>query len=477
MIDVLADVAVLETDGDASSVEVRGLELDSRAVKPGDLFCCVPGAHVDGHLYAADAVQRGAVGVLAERRIDGLQGAVVQVRVAPGTVRGAMAAAAVTLYGHPAERLVTAGITGTNAKTTVSLLLGAIFEAADWQSTVVGTLSGERTTPEAPHLQALLATAADRAEAQGRKGAVAMEVSSHALAQQRVEGVRFDVAVFTNLSQDHLDFHGSMEEYGAAKLRLFEPGQARQGVVNVDDPWGRRIASSAAIPVIGVSNGDATGVELAPRATAYTWRGRRVRLGLTGRINVLNALMAGEAALALGLDPDTVVAGLEALDGVPGRFELVAAPADGDPFTVLVDYAHTPHALEVALGEARALAAGARVLVVFGCGGDRDRTKRPEMGRVAARGADVAIVTSDNPRHEDPLAIIEAVVGGTAPGHPLLVEPDRRGAIALALDMAHPGDVVLLAGKGHETYQETGDVREPFDDRAVARALLDTERG
>jgi UDP-N-acetylmuramoyl-L-alanyl-D-glutamate--2,6-diaminopimelate ligase len=469
---LLAETTLVEVDGDPAVVDVRGIQLDSRLAGPGDLFCCIPGARDDGHRFAADAVARGATAVLCEHRLSGLGVGVVQAVVAPGTVRAAMAHAAATLHGRPAERLVMAGVTGTNAKTTVATLLGSVFAAAGWDATVLGTLSGERTTPEAPYLQAILAEAVERAQAAHRTGSVAMEVSSHALAQDRVAGVRFDVAVFTNLSQDHLDFHSSMEAYGETKLRLFTPGQARIGVVNAEDPWGQRLLGRAPIPLVPVTGDIATDRETGVTGSSFTWRGQRVHLRLVGAVNVGNALLAAEAAHAVGVDPDAVVEGLAAVAGVPGRFEVLASAATGAPYTVMVDYAHTPVALEVALREARALAGPGRVLVVFGCGGDRDAEKRPEMGRVAVAGADVRLLTTDNPRSEDPSAIARAVIGAEESAA-FVLTPDRREAIALALELAEPGDVVLVAGKGHETTQDVGGVRHAFDDRAVVRELLE----
>jgi len=303
---------------------------------------------------------------------------------------------------------------------------------------------------------------------------VAMEVSSHALAQARVDGIRFDAAVFTNLSQDHLDYHGTIDNYFAAKASLFTPERAVMAVVNADDPRGRWLLDSAHVPTVGFTTADASAVESSTRRTAFTWRGRRVELALAGSFHVANALAAATTAAALGVPEDAVQVGLNRARPVPGRFEVLET---GAPFTVVVDYAHTPDGLQVLLDSARALAAGHRVLCVFGCGGDRDRDKRPVMGAVATRGADVAVVTSDNPRHEDPDAIIADVVGGVAPGSEIIVRPDRAEAIELVVDMAVPGDVVVVAGKGHETEIEIGDERLPFDDRRVAAAAVARRSG
>jgi UDP-N-acetylmuramoyl-L-alanyl-D-glutamate--2,6-diaminopimelate ligase len=303
-----------------------------------------------------------------------------------------------------------------------------------------------------------------------------MEVSSHALVQHRADAIVFDVVAFTNLSHDHLDFHGTMEQYFAAKALLFEPDRARRAVVWVDNPWGARLFGALRVPGTPVSAGDATDVQFGVGRTTFTWRDVAVELPMTGQVNVANALVAAEVAVSLGVDPVTVAAGLASARPVPGRLELVPGPGPGSP-TVLVDYAHTPAALELALEEARRVAApdGGRVIVVIGCGGDRDQGKRPLMGEVAARAADIAVMTSDNPRHEDPDRIIDQILAGM-PGprdqRTVVVEPDRWRAIEAAVGMAGPGDVVLLAGKGHETTQELAGTTVPFDDRLVAAAAL-----
>lgn len=444
--------------GDAS-VEVRAVEHDSRRVTPGCLFCCVTGEVADGHDFAAAAVAAGAVAVLCERPVDA---GVPQIRVA--SVRAAMGPLAAEVYGRPSDALTVVGVTGTNGKTTTTHLLAAILEAAGWSTEVIGTLSGARTTPEAPDLQRLLADAV-RA---GRR-AVAMEVSSHALAQHRVDGTRFAIGVFTNLSRDHLDFHGSMADYFKAKALLFEPALTDRAVVNLDDPNGRLLRDAAHIPTVGFSTDDIAEVEADARGTSFTWRGTRLRVGMAGTFNVENALAAATTALELGVPIDAVREGLASAGEVPGRFQVID---EGQPFLVAVDYAHTPDGLARLLDAARSLAAGRRVIVVFGAGGNRDQTKRPLMGEVASAGADRVVLTSDNPRDEDPLAIIDAVKDGMQDTSGVVVEPDRRAAIAVALDQAEPGDVVVVAGKGHETTQTIGSRTLPFDDRAVVRELL-----
>jgi UDP-N-acetylmuramoyl-L-alanyl-D-glutamate--2,6-diaminopimelate ligase len=418
---------------------------------------------VDGHDLAPEAVTGGAVALVVERPV---AVAVPQVRVP--SVRAAMGPMAAAFHGEPSTRLAVIGVTGTSGKTTTTHLLAAIGEAAGWPSEVLGTLSGPRTTPEAPDLQARLAAAV----AGGRR-LVAMEVSSHALALDRVRATRFAVAVFTNLSHDHLDFHRDLEDYFAAKASLFRPEYAAAAVVNADDPYGARLLRDAAVPTDAYSLADAGGLEVAPQRARFTWRGCRIELPVGGRFNVANALAAATAAARLGLDPATIAAGLAAARPVPGRFEPVE---EGQPFSVLVDYAHKPGALASALEAARQAAAGGRLLLVVGAGGERDPSKRPEMGEVAARLADRVLLTSDNPRGEDPLVIIEAVRAGMGSTAGVTVEPDRRAAIARAVAEAEPGDVVVIAGKGHETVQLSGADSIPFDDRAEARAALRARR-
>lgn len=456
LVDELSPVAAR---GDLS-VDVTSVAYDSRTVTPGALFCCVPGALADGHDFAAAAVADGAVALLVEHPLD-LGVAEVEVPEA----RRAMATAAAAVAGHPSRDLAVVGVTGTNGKTTTTHLLAAITAAAGRASAVLGTLSGPRTTPEAPDLQAWLADRRD----EGTE-VVAMEVSSHALTLHRVDGTRFAVAVFTNLSRDHLDFHGTMESYFAAKARLFTPELAAAAVVNLDDPYGRLLRDSATVPTVGYSLDDVADLVVGAAGSRFTWHGARVELGLGGRFNVANALAAAEAALLLGLDVATVARGLSAPVHIPGRFEAVDV---GQPFRVVVDFAHTPDALEQVLDAAREVAGGARVHVVFGCGGDRDPTKRPAMGAVAARLADRVVLTADNSRSEPTAAIIGSVKDGydQASGRiatDLVVEEDRAAAIAVALDGAAPGDVVVIAGKGHETTQTIGGTVTPFDDRLVA---------
>jgi UDP-N-acetylmuramoyl-L-alanyl-D-glutamate--2,6-diaminopimelate ligase len=448
-------------------VDVAAITMDSRAVSPGALFCCVVGSRVDGHDVAADAVAAGAVAVLAERRLE-LDERVAQVLVPE--VRPAIGPIAAALHGHPSRSLTVVGVTGTNGKTTTTHLLRSVFQASGQEASVIGTLTGAPgsppTTPDAPELQARLAELRDAGTT-----AVAMEVSSHGLAMHRVDGTRFAVAAFTNLSQDHLDVHGTMEAYFAAKARLFTLAFTDRAVVNVDDPYGRLLLDAAVVDTIGYSLAEASDLRLAFDGSTLRWRGVEVRVPLAGRFNVANALCAATVAADLGVDVGAIARGIAAAPPVRGRFEPVVA---GQPFGVVVDYAHTPDGLEQLLSSAREVAApGGRVVVVFGAGGDRDPVKRPRMGEVAARLADRVVVTSDNPRSEDPAAIVEAIVAGIPAGTAgVTVEPDRRAAIEGAIGAAEAGDIVVLAGKGHETTQTIGAEVRPFDDAEVAREAL-----
>ncbi|CAN5118584.1 UDP-N-acetylmuramoyl-L-alanyl-D-glutamate--2,6-diaminopimelate ligase [soil metagenome] len=471
------------TGGAGGGVRVEDVTHDSRSARPGVLFACRPGRVVDGHDFAPRAVTAGASALLVERPLD----LGVPELVVPSVV-DALGPAAARVHGDPSAAFALCGVTGTNGKTTTAYLLDAVLRSAGHVTGLIGTVetvvagtpvAGVRTTPEASDLQRLLRRMADAGVT-----AAAMEVSSHGLALGRVRGTRFAVAVFTNLSHDHLDFHRDLDDYFRAKARLFDPAYTPVAVVNVDDRHGRALAETTPVRVVRVSAAGradatvrATDVRLSPDGAAFTARVRGrpvpVRIRLSGHFNVANALGAMAAAEVVGVPSDQAAAGLEALPGVPGRMERVDA---GQGFTVLVDYAHTPDSLDNVLRAARRLAGpdGARVVVVVGCGGDRDRAKRPRMGRTAAELADLSVLTSDNPRTEDPLAILEAMrAGATAvPGARVMVEPDRRAGIAAALAGARPGDVVVVAGKGHETYQQFADRTVAFDDRAVVRELL-----
>jgi UDP-N-acetylmuramoyl-L-alanyl-D-glutamate--2,6-diaminopimelate ligase len=466
--DLLRRIPEAAVHGAAAGVLVSAVTFDHREVRPGALHCCLPGTRTDGRRFAADARRAGAAALLSEQPLDdGVAAGAVEILVPEGHARAAMALLACAFEGDPATAMTTVGVTGTNGKTTVTFLLRSILEAAGWPTAVVGTLSGARTTPEAPHLQRQLAELRDA----GCR-AVAMEVSSHALVQQRVDGIRFDVAAFTNLSQDHLDFHGDMESYFQAKASLFTTERAVRAVVDADDPYGRRLLADPALPTVGFGMADAEALEVGPTASRFRWRGEEVRLAMGGSFNVANALAAASVAAVLGVPSDLVAAGLGEARPVPGRFE----PVDNDlGFSVLVDYAHTPDGLESVLRAARQAAAdgAGRVIVLFGCGGDRDQGKRPLMGHVATTLADVAVLTSDNPRSEDPEAIIAEVRGGCDGAAALVVEPDRARAVDAAIGAASPGDVVVLAGKGHETTQEVADRTIHLDDRELAREALE----
>ncbi len=460
----LDDEEVLLSPAGAGDCEVTTVVHDTRQVAQGALFCCVPGAHVDGHELAATAVELGASAVLVERPV-GVGVPELQV----SSVREAMGPVADALWDHPSRSMRVVGVTGTSGKTTTTHLLGAVMEAHGWSTAVIGTLSGPRTTPEAPELQMRLA-----AERDAGRAAVAMEVSSHSLALGRVRATRFALAVFTNLSHDHLDFHQDMDTYFEAKAALFTPAYTARAVVNVDDPRGRELAARSLVPTEGYSAGDASDVEVNATRSRFRWRGALIDLPIGGRFNVMNALAAATAAASLGIEVDTIARGLTGAPGVPGRFEPID---EGQPFAVVVDYSHKPGALAGALAAAREATPTGRVILVFGAGGDRDASKRREMGEVAARGADRVLLTSDNPRGEDPLAIIDALRAGIPETANCTVEPDRAAAIALAVGEARAGDVVLIAGKGHESVQIVGDTTVPFDDREVARTALRVRQG
>ena len=455
------DARLSDPSDAASVVEICGVTHDSRSVRRGWLLCCVRGSFIDGHRFASDAVAAGATAVLVDHRLP-LPSHVAQIvvedtRVAMGPVSGAF-------YDYPGDSLELVGITGTNGKTTTAHLLDAILRAAGRKSAVIGTLTQTRTTPEATDVQERLSELRDEGVA-----SVVIEVTSHALQLHRVDALHFAVGVFTNLSQDHLDFHETMEAYFRAKARLFDPLRSAAAVVNTDDTHGRLLFDAATIPTIGFRAADATDVRVGVATGEFVWRGRRVALAMGGVFNVMNALAAATTAELIGVSADAIVEGLSTAT-VPGRFEPVRGP---QPFGVLVDFAHTPDGLERVLEAARpSVGPSCRLIVVFGCGGDRDRGKRPLMGRIATALADLAILTSDNPRSEDPNRIIDEVRAGAVQIGRLTVQPDRRQAIRDALGVAQAGDVVVIAGKGHESGQEIDGVVHPFDDRDVARAAI-----
>lgn len=457
-------------------VLVGGVAFRSDLVSEGDVFFCIPGFAHDGHDFAADAVARGAAALVVERRLD-LD--IAQVVVAD--TRVALAHAAAVRYGHPSRAMSVFGVTGTNGKTTTAYLIDSIMRCAGRRTGLIGTvetrigdrrLDAVRTTPESADLQQLLA----QMRAEG-VGACAMEVSSHAIDLHRVDGVRFEAVGFTNLTQDHLDYHHTLEEYFSVKRRLFTEHESGARVVNIDDALGAQLAHDLDdVLTVGTVEGaavHASGIVLGPSGTRFTLqsddRRAEVALPLAGAYNVSNALVAAGCSLAAGVELSVVVSGLESAPQVPGRLERIEC---GQPFSVVVDYAHTPDSLEKVLLAVRDVCEG-KVIAVFGCGGDRDPDKRPLMGAAAAAAADECVVTSDNPRSEDPASIILQIEDGMR-GYstPYEVEVDRRRAIQVAISKALPGDAVVIAGKGHEDYQIFADRTVHFDDREVAREAL-----
>ena len=472
---ILQGLEPLEVHADLSR-EITGICYDSRAVKPGNLFVAICGYDTDGHKYIPMALEKGAACVLCEKAP--AEGEYV---LLSDTRRG-LALAGANWYGNPAGEMTMIGITGTNGKTTTTYLVKHILEdCLGAKVGLVGTIQNmigdevlhtERTTPESLELQALFRHMADAGCTH-----VVMEVSSHALSLHRVDGVTFDVGVFTNLTQDHLDFHKTMEEYCRAKAMLF--ARSKVGAVNVDDPWAKEILAHATCPVITYSAKnqaalEATDIRLEPHHVAFTahYQGTETActLGIPGAFSVYNALSALSAALALGIAPEKAAASLATARGVKGRAEVVPTP--GKDYTVLIDYSHTPDSLENILKTVREFARG-RVIAVFGCGGDRDPIKRPIMGKIAADLADLVVVTSDNPRTEDPMAIIDQILVGIPKDQtPTTVIENRRQAIRWAMDNAQAGDVIVLAGKGHETYQEIGHEKFHLDEREEVAAHL-----
>jgi UDP-N-acetylmuramoyl-L-alanyl-D-glutamate--2,6-diaminopimelate ligase len=493
----LAELLGVTTEPGAAEVLVTGVTHDSRAVRSGDLYAALPGTRTHGAEYAAAGAAAGAAAILTDpagRERAAATGLPVLVVPEPRARLGAVAA---RVYGEPAAAMLLIGITGTNGKTTTAHFIEAGLRAGGRRTGLVGTVQTRigddampsvRTTPEATDLQAMFAVMRERGV-----DAVVMEVSSHALALGRVGGTTYDVAVFTNLSQDHLDFHADMDDYFQAKARLFTPEQARHAVIDIDDPYGRRLAAAVRIPVTTYSaRGDqaadwlATDVALGAAGSTFHVRGpgaqtngtngtngTGVAVQLPGRFNVANALGALVALVAAGVPADTATGGISSCPGVPGRMERVDA---GQAFLAVVDYAHTPDAVATLLEALRPVTKG-RLMAVLGCGGDRDRAKRPLMGAAAARLADVAVLTSDNPRSEDPLVILAAMEEGArgvarSERGEVVVVPDRAEAIALAVARAGPGDTVVVAGKGHEQGQEVAGVVRPFDDRSALRAAI-----
>lgn len=460
--DVLDSVSL---DVATSCLEITSVEIDSRACTHGALFFAMPGRHGHGAQFVDSAVQNGAVAVVSDSPVSALVPVVV---VPTSQLLALMAHASSIVAGHPEDRVELVGVTGTNGKTSVTSLVSSLAHALGWNAANIGTLTNERTTPAPPELFRTLATLEEGFEEGRARSVVAMEVSSHALDQHRVQGLRFTVSAFTNLSHDHLDYHHSMEEYFTAKAQLFTAEHAKRAVIWCDDSYGLRLADLTTIPVTRVHRTDASDVNESLQGTIFFWRGHLVNTPLLGDYNVDNALMAMEIVRSLGANEEQIAHVMSEVQGVPGRFELVSV----HDVVVIVDYAHTPAGLARLLSDVRRVVGGGRVITVFGCGGDRDRAKRPAMGEVASANSDITIVTSDNPRSESPDAIIDSVIGGVVPNSTVFRMSDRRGAIAEAIRLARPGDAVVIAGKGHETTQIVGDVVVPFDDREVAREFL-----
>jgi UDP-N-acetylmuramoyl-L-alanyl-D-glutamate--2,6-diaminopimelate ligase len=462
-----SEIVVNQIIGNAK-IKVSDITHDSSKVSRGSIFCCIVGENADGHNFAKAAATNGAIALLVERRVEA---DITQVVVSD--VRSSMGYLAAELFNRPSEKLNVIGITGTNGKTTTAHMLASILRQHGWSTSVIGTLTGSRTTPESTDLQRLLSEELNRG---GQ--AVVMEVSSHALALGRVEGTSFKATIFTNLGQDHLDFHKSIEDYFAAKARLFTNQFTKLCIINRDDVRGSLLIDTISkdkelcIESFGMS--DAKAVHADASKISFDWQGQKIESLMGGNFNVMNALAAATAAAKLGVTVGDIAKGLAAASAVPGRFESVS---EGQDFSVVVDYAHTPEALQnVLLAGRKIVGEQARVIVVFGCGGGRDQSKRPKMGDVATKFADVVYITSDNPRYEDAQTIVKEVLQGVSNGSgvssKVITELDRRLAITAAFAVAKPGDIVIIAGKGHETTQTIGANETPFSDVQVSRELL-----
>ena len=462
-----SEIAINQIIGDAK-VRVLDITHDSSKVSNGVLFCCIVGENVDGHNFAKVAAANGAAAILVERRVE-----VDITQVVVSDVRSTMGYLAAELFNRPSEKLNVIGITGTNGKTTTAHLLASILRQHGWPTSVLGTLTGTRTTPESTDLQRFLAEELNR----GSK-AVVMEVSSHALALGRVEGTLFKAAVFTNLGQDHLDFHKSIEDYFVAKARLFTRQFTNLCVINRDDVHGSLlldvISKDKEVRCESFGMSDAKDIHADASKISFDWQGQKIDSLMGGYFNVMNALAAATAAAKLGVTVSDIAKGLAAASAVPGRFESVS---EGQLFSVVVDYAHTPEALQnVLLAGRKIVGKDAQVILVFGCGGGRDQLKRPKMGDIASQFADLVYVTSDNPRHEDARTIAQEVLQGVSSVSSVMsrvtIELDRRLAIGAAFGSAKPGDIVIIAGKGHEATQTIGADETPFSDVQVSRELL-----
>ena len=450
----------LEIVGLPQGLEISGLSFDSRNVKAGNLFFCISGELYDGHEYAHQALEAGAAAVVVERELN-----IPIPQIIVQDTREAMGHLSCIFFEFPSKEIKVVGVTGTNGKTTTVQLITGILNSSGVLSQSIGTLTGPLTTPEAPDLQSKF-----RALANSGVVAVVMEVSSHALSQHRTTGTEFDIGVFTNLSHDHLDYHTDINEYFETKCSLFTSDRCRAAVINTDDPYGSRLAEQVEIKSVEVSR---RGIELVSESftgTTLLWGGRKVELEISGRFNIDNVLLAAATCQLFGIEEEDIISGLESADPIPGRFEVLEGSEETP--TVIVDYSHTPAGIENVLQAIRRINPEARTSIVFGCGGGRDSSKRPEMARAAESNADQVIITSDNPRNEDPKQIIEDAMCGLKNPEAAIVEVNRKLAIQIAIGSAQADEVVVIAGKGDETTQEIAGKLEPFDDRVIALEAL-----
>ena len=450
--------------GEIDDVEVHGLSYDSRLINSGDLFFCFKGEKKDSHDFVYDAIKGGASALVVERKID-----IDFPQVISSSSRKMMSEIAEIFYEFPSREITTVGVTGTNGKTTTVNILSAIAKAAGEKTETIGTLTGQLTTPEAPDLQRQI-----RDSIGNGVSFLAMEVSSHALLQNRISRMTYDATIFTNLSLDHLDYHGDMESYYKAKSSLFSPTHSKLAVINADNQFGKRLMNEVEIPQVSFSLNDVDIVERTLIKTTFRWKGKIIELKLPGVFNLENALAAAVTAEALGFNREVIAKGLESAKGTPGRFELLTH-SDEEPY-IIVDYCHTPDGLEKILLSINELLPGARTHVVFGCGGDRDTSKRAQMGMISETHATNVYLTSDNPRSENQMVIINDILAGIHDTEPVYVNPDRREAIFHAVTTANQDDVVLIAGKGCEPYQEISGTLHPFLDSDVGREALEARR-
>ena len=450
--------------GEINDVEVHGLSYDSRLINSGDLFFCFKGEKKDSHDFVYDAIKGGASALVVERKID-----IDFPQVISSSSRKMMSEIAEIFYEFPSREITTVGVTGTNGKTTTVNILSAIAKAAGEKTETIGTLTGQLTTPEAPDLQRQI-----RDSIGNGVSFLAMEVSSHALLQNRISRMTYDAAIFTNLSLDHLDYHGDMESYYKAKSLLFSPTHSKLAVINADNQFGKRLMNEVEIPQVSFSLNDVDIVERTLIKTTFRWKGKIIELKLPGVFNLENALAAAVTAEALGFNREVIAKGLESAKGTPGRFELLTH-SDEEPY-IIVDYCHTPDGLEKILLSINELLPGARTHIVFGCGGDRDTSKRAQMGMISETHATNVYLTSDNPRSENQMVIINDILAGIHDTEPVYVNPDRREAIFHAVTTANQDDVVLIAGKGCEPYQEISGTLHPFLDSDVGREALEARR-